>query len=400
MENKMQCVGGCPVQQLDTIVSKILDPNTIVVVSTAPAPRVALGEAFGESGNAQGKIVGFLKSIGVDYVFDTTFGADLTTICEARELLYRLDKDDHLPLLNSCCPAFVKFIQNFYPSLKNNISTTFTPIANMGTYIKAIFSKELKVSPRQIFHIALTPCVAKKIEIKDTKFVLKNYDTKIEYTTFPKKISSNAVNLLQKIKENHVCDSKCTPCKPVLQNINAPIYLTDMVITTNELANLIKMSGLPYNEIQPLNCDKINGNAIQFGHSGGVVKSVCECAYYLTHGECPPKNFFELKQLNDYAFVANLKIGNHKIKVAKIDGLKNMEDFIKHNDVKEYAFIEVMTCAGGCLGGTGQPKPADLTARKKILLQTECHNSAENSLAMSIINKQPNLFLNENDKNI
>lgn len=395
MENKMQCVGGCPVQQLDVIVSKILDPNTVVIVSTAPAPRVALGEVFGESGNAQGKIVGFLKSIGVDYVFDTTFGADLTTICEARELLCRLDDDDHLPLLNSCCPAFVKFIQNFYPSLKNNISTTFTPIANMGTYIKAIFARELNVSPRQIFHIALTPCVAKKIEIKDAKFVLKNFDKNTKYSTFSKRLSANAIELLHKIKDNHVCDARCTPCKSVLQNGDAPIYLTDAVITTNELANLIKLSGLAYNEIQPLDCDKISGNAIQFGHSGGVVKSVCECAYYLTNGKRPPKTFFGLKQLNDYAYVANLKIGNHKIKVAKIDGLKNMEDFISNNDVKEYAFIEVMTCAGGCLGGTGQPKSADLTARKKLLLQNECYNSAEDTLAMSLINKNPNLFLNK-----
>jgi len=391
----MQCVGGCPVQQLDEIVRKILDPNTVVVVSTAPAPRVALGEVFGESANAQGKIVGFLKSIGVDYVFDTTFGADLTTICEARELLCRLDENEYLPLLNSCCPAFVKFIQNFYPSLKNNISTTFTPIANMGTYIKSIFARELNVSPRQIFHIALTPCVAKKIEIKDTKFVLKNFDANAKYSTFSKTQSPNAVKLLHKIKENHVCSTRCAPCKSVLQNEIAPIYLTDIVITTNELANLIKLSGLAYNEIPSLDCDKISGNAIQFGHSGGVVKSVCECAYYLTNNKRPPKDFFKLKQLNDYAFVANLIIGNHKIKVAKIDGLRNMENFIKDVGVKEYAFIEVMTCAGGCLGGTGQPKSADLTARKKLLLQTERYNSAENALAMSLIKENQNLFLNE-----
>ena len=400
MENKMQCVGGCPVQQLDTLINKILDPTTLVIVSTAPAPRTALGEVFGENGNAQGKIVGFLKAIGVDYVFDTTFGADLTTICEARELLKRLENRDHLPLLNSCCPAFVKFIQNFYPSLKNNISTTFTPIANMGTYIKTIFAKEHNIDPRNIFHIALTPCVAKKIEIKDKKFTLKNNNFNKKYVQYSKKLSPYSLNLLSKIKENHICDAKCAPCKNISQEEIAPIYLTDLVITTNELANLIKMSQLNYQDIQSLNCDQISGNAIQFGHSGGVVKSVCECAYYLTHCTRPPKIFFKLKKINDYAYVANLKIGKHKIKVAKIDGLKNMENFISNNDITEYAFIEVMTCAGGCLGGTGQPKSADLVARKNILLQPECYNSAENTFAMKLIDENPNLFLNEPTKNI
>ncbi len=396
----MKCVGGCPIQQLDTIINKILDPKTVVVVSTAPAPRVAIGEVFGKNENAQGKIVGFLKEIGVDYVFDTTFGADLTTICEAKELLHRLEHTHHLPLLNSCCPAFVKFIQNFYPNLRNNISSTLTPIANMGTYIKTFFAKEINVDPKQIFHIALTPCIAKKIEIKDSKYVLKNYNNNLNYSNFSKSLSSKTMELLAKIKKQHTCDVNCAPCKPILQNANAPILLTDLVITTNELANLIKLSGQSYDDIPVLDCDKISGNALQFGHSGGVLKSVCECAYYLANATRPPKNFIDLKPLNDYVYVANMHIGKHKIKVAKIDGLKNMEDFISNNNIKEYAFIEVMTCIGGCLGGTGQPKSTDLDARKKILLQPISHNSAENSLAMSILNQNLNLFLNKIDDDV
>lgn len=392
MENNLQPLGAHLVQQFEDIFNHITDPETIVVVSTAPAPRTALGEVFGEQGNAQGKIVAFLKSIGVDYVFDTTFGADLTTICEARELLARLENPAQLPLLNSCCPAFVKFIENFYPQLKSNLSTTLTPIANMGAYIKHVFAREIKVSAKNIYHIALTPCVAKKLEIKKQNYTLKN----CEHNTFSapnNPLSQSTLAMLKAIRKNYGID----PAAPfnALQSPQTPTYLTDVVITTNELATLIKLSGQNYLDITPRECDKICGNAIQFGHSGGVVKSVVECAYFLLNNALPPKNFVNFEKQNPFLYVANIELGKHKIKIAKIDGLKNWEQFVSENNLREFAFIEVMMCAGGCLGGTGQPKPADLDARKAILLQSQKHNSAQNAYANQLISDFPNLFINE-----
>lgn len=392
MENNLQPLGAHLVQQFEDIFSHIAYPETIVVVSTAPAPRTALGEVFGERGNAQGKIVAFLKSTGVDYVFDTTFGADLTTICEARELLERLENPAQLPLLNSCCPTFVKFIENFYPQLKSNLSTTLTPIANMGAYIKHVFAHEIKVSAKNIYHIALTPCVAKKLEIKKQNYTLKH----CENTTFAvphTPLSQSALATLKAIRKNYGID----PAAPfnVLQSSQTPTYLTDAVITTNELATLIKLSGKNYADIAPRECDEICGNAIQFGHSGGVVKSVIECAYFLLNNALPPENFVNFEKQNPFLYVANIELGKHKIKIAKIDGLKNWEQFVSENNLRDYAFIEVMMCAGGCLGGTGQPKPADLDARKAILLQSQKHNSAQNAYANQLINDFPNLFINE-----
>lgn len=392
MENILQPLGAHLIQQFEDIFSHIVDSETIVVVSTAPAPRAALGEVFGERGNAQGKIVAFLKSIGVDYVFDTTFGADLTTICEAHELLARLENPAQLPLLNSCCPAFVKFIENFYPQLRSNLSTTLTPIANMGAYIKHVFAREIKVSAKNIYHIALTPCVAKKLEIKKQHYTLR----KCENTTFAapnNQLSQSALATLKAIRKNYDID----PAAPfsALQSPKTPTFLTDAVITTNELATLIKLSGQNYSDIAPRECDKICGNAIQFGHSGGVVKSVVECVYFLLNNTLPPENFVNFEKQNSFLYVANLELGKHKIKIAKIEGLKNWEQFVSENNLQDFAFIEVMMCAGGCLGGTGQPKPTDLNARKTILLQSQKCNSAQNTYANQLINNFPNLFINE-----
>lgn len=395
MDNTTNKFTNYSTQQIASIISRILNPNTVVVVSTAPAPRTALSEPFGETENAQGKIVGFLKSLGIDYVFDTTLGADLTTICEARELLYRLKNNSHLPLLNSCCPTFVKYIENFYPALKDNLSTTLTPIANMGAYIKGVFAKEIGINPKNIYHIALTPCVAKKFEITKNNFTLKLNKGGTKYKRHSKTLSNSSQHLIQNIIKNCSIPEIQSATDNASNATTDCVPLTDLVITTNELATLINLSEQKYSEIQPELCNSITGNTIQFGHSGGVVKSVIECAYYLLNNSPPPTDFFNFTTLDQFVYTANVKLGEFELKIAKIDGLKNWEQFVKNYNISDFAFIEVMTCVGGCLGGTGQPKPAKLDVRKSILLQTQAHTATENTFALELIKNNPNLFINE-----
>ena len=397
MENVNLCVGGCRIQQLNEIVNKILDPKITVVVTTAPAPRVALGEYFNlPQQNLQSKIVGFFKMLGVDYVFDTAFGADLTTISEAYEFLDRLETNQGLPMFNSCCPAFVKYIQNFHKDLIPNVSQAKTPIAQIATYTKTVFAQEHNLNAKDIYIIALTPCIAKKLEIKSNFIeskVLSKFDTKqdVENLSQNKKISNKSLELLNKLSQHQQqCSDNCEKLKNIQTNLsNDKIQLTDAVLTTAELVHLINLCELGLNDIPDCQCDELVGQSVKFGASGGVLQCIIDNCYYLKTNELPPNNLLNISSCTDTLceIIVPLKISEQKtsIKVAKIMGLRNIEQFFVSQKYKEFDFVEVMSCVGGCIGGTGQPTndAQTLQNRKSILLKDQTKNFAlQNKIAL------------------
>jgi len=410
MDNLNLCIGACRIVQLKEIVDKLLDPNCVVVFTTAPAPRTALGEYFGKNNfNAQGKIVGFLKKIGVDFVFDTAFGADMTTFSEANELVERIGKKEKLPMFNSCCPAFKKYIENFHKELIPNLSTAKTPIAQIATYIKTHFAVSHGLEPENIFVVALTPCVAKKIEIKND-FLLKNdfdkfkshYNGTIEKYT-KKAFEQETNNILQKIKNHQMqCEIECNnlnQCANVAKNTNnEKIQLTDSVITTQELKYIIDVSGLNFDDIEETQVDDIAGESLKFGKSGGVLECVIENTYFLLNNKMPTEKI-NFTSNDNIIFECQYKINDTiALNIAKLQGIKNLEPFLKSGEFRKYDFVEVMSCNGGCVGGTGQTTMDSniIESRKNILLSDKTKTFAfNNKKVVDLFRLNKDLFFSE-----
>jgi ferredoxin hydrogenase len=302
------------------VLSAISDPNKIVVATTAPAIRVALGEMYGfpAGTNVEGKIVGALKQLGVDYVLDATFSADLTVMEEASELIYRLENEQHLlPMFTSCCPAWVRFVTLFYPNFLPNLSTVKSPLLMQGALVKTYFAQKQSIDPSKIVHVALTPCTAKKGEI-------------------------------------------------LLQGMNSAGFGKDVdfVLTCRELAylfndrkiNFSQVSDAPYNSLMGAG----SGAGMIFGSTGGVMEASLRTAYKLLNGENPPADFFNLRAVRGFDNVrqANIDLGKRKLNIAVVHGIKNAKSFLDalQNGTQQFDFIEVMGCIGGCIGGGGQPK--------------------------------------------
>ena len=282
MEKNEICVGSCKLKLLDEIVNKVLDPETIVVFTTAPASRTALGEYFSKNEfNAQEKIVGFFKMLGADFVFDTAFGADLTTLAESFELGERIESGQKLPLLNSCCPAFKKYVENFHKDLSSNLSTARTPIAMTSLFVKTIFAQQKGIDPSKIYIVALTPCIAKKFEIKGDFLLAKEllkFKTK-STQPYKKKLSQKQKKLLVLLKQKQAhCNFDCNfaPCKERPQ-CAFKLQLTDAVLTTSELKEIIELSEINFDDIPSMQCDVFSGQSLKFGASGGVAESVVQC---------------------------------------------------------------------------------------------------------------------------
>lgn len=325
-----QCVKACPTNALvvkeeyKKVKEVLKDKNKVVIISTSPSVRVALGEAFGMAYGSfvQDKMVGALKQLGFNYVLDTNFGADLTICEEATELIERIVSGGKLPQFTSCCPAWIKFAEIYYPEILPNISSCKSPIGMQGPIIKTYFAKKMGIDPKNIVNVALTPCVAKKMEIK----------------------------------RNEMSDA----CK---FNQDGEYMDMDYCITTTELATWLKEEGIDFDNIQPSEFDSLLGQAsgagVIFGNTGGVMEAAVRTAYtYLTHKEPgelllnyePVRGMQEIRQ-------AQVKINDLTLNLCVVYGLKNARivlDQIK-NGVK-YDFVEIMTCPGGCIGGGGQPK--------------------------------------------
>ena len=327
-----QCANVCPV---DSIIEKyefyyieqaIKDPDKIVVVSTSPSVRVALGEAFGLPAGefVEGKMVTLLRKLGFDYVLDTNFAADLTIVEEASELIERITKGNRpLPQFTSCCPAWVKFAETYYPDMLDNISSAKSPIGMQGPTIKTYFAKKMNIDPSKIVNVALTPCTAKKFEIRREEF-------------------HDAGDYLG------------------IDNMRD----MDYVFTTRELALWAKNKNIDFNSLEDSAYDDLMGQAsgagVIFGNTGGVMEAALRTAYEYITGEKAPDELYKLEPVRGAESIreATIKINDMDINVAVVFGTENvrkMIDIIKNSD-KQYHFIEVMTCPNGCIGGGGQPK--------------------------------------------
>ena len=321
----MVCPTGCIKEksEVEAVKSAIFDKDKIVIISMSPAVRVSLGELFGydDGSFVQGKAVALMKKLGFNYVLDTCFGADLTIMEEASELIERINQSQNLPQFTSCCPAWVKFAETFYPHVLPHISSTKSPIAMQGAIIKTYYAKQMGIDPRKIYNVCVTPCTAKKFEIRREE------------------LNSSA-------KFNNA---------PGMRDMDA-------CITARELAQMAKDEGINLAELSDQPFDKFMGEAsgagIIFGNSGGVMEAALRTAYYMINKKSPPAEFYTLNPVRGYDNFkdAEVDFGNGlKIKVAVVFGL-NMTRKVIEEKMQEYHFIEIMTCPGGCVGGGGQPK--------------------------------------------
>ena len=298
----------------------------MIIASISPAIRVLLGEMFGmtHGTNVEGKIVRGLRDMGVQYVLDTTFAADLTVMEEASELVKRLSESNApLPMFTSCCPAWVRFAKLFYPKLLPNISTTKSPVMMLGAMAKTYFAKQRGIDPAKIYHVALTPCTAKKAEILLA--------------------GMNASGIYHK---------------------NDAMRDVDVALTCRELGYLFNMAGINLPQLADAAFDPImgtgSGAGMIFGNTGGVTEATLRTAYWLINKEPPPQEFYEMKPVRGLSGVrqATVDMKTRQLNVAIVHGIglaRILLDKIQQGGAN-FDFVEVMACPGGCVGGGGQPK--------------------------------------------
>ncbi len=322
-----QCVAVCPtgalteVDETGNVIRALSDPSKTVIVQTAPAVRAALGEEFGmEPGTlVTGKLVAALKRLGFDYVFDTDFAADLTIMEEGTELLNRLskhlagDKDVKLPILTSCCPAWVKFFEHQFPGMKDIPSTARSPQQMFGSIAKTYFAEKLNVKREDLIVVSIMPCVAKKYECGRDEF----------------KVNGNPD--------------------------------VDYALTTRELASLIKISNINFRTLPNENFDnplgESTGAAVIFGTTGGVIEAAVRTAYEIyTKKDLPKIDFEELRGMEGIR-EATIDFGGLPLKIGIAHGLGNARKLLEDIQAgkSEFHAIEIMSCPGGCIGGGGQP---------------------------------------------
>ena len=337
-----QCANVCPVSsitetpEMDAVIAAAKDPDKVLIVSTSPSVRVSLGEAFGMQRGSfvEGKMIALLRKLGADYVLDTNFAADMTIVEEASELVERLTTHNKpLPQFTSCCPAWVKFAEIYYPELLPNISSAKSPIGMQGPTIKTYFAKKMGIDPKKIVNVALTPCTAKKFEIRRGEM----------------NASARYLDL------------------PGLRDM-------DHVITTRELADWAKKADIDFSSLEDSKFDKLMGEAsgagVIFGNTGGVMEAAVRTAYEFVTHEPAPKELYTLEPVRGMQEIreAAVEIGTLCLQLAVIYGTSNVRRFLSmaKESGKHYDFIEVMTCPGGCIGGGGQPK-ADVEERRTMV---------------------------------
>ena len=358
-----QCVQACPVNAItegDNTFKFLRDlgtPNKIVITQMAPAVRVAIGEAFGfEAGeNVEKKVNAALKMLGVKYVFDTTWGADLTIMEEAAELQERLEAhlkgDDSVkfPLLTSCCPAWIKFIEQSYPDMLDVPSTAKSPMQMFATIAKDIWAKEQGYKRSQIISVAIMPCLAKKYEAAREEFSRgDNYDT-------------------------------------------------DYVITTKELIRILKESNIDLKTLNDVDFDsplgEYTGAGIIFGRTGGVIEAATRTAIEKITGKRVENIEFEALRGWDGFRSCELKVEGIELRIGVAHGLKEagkMLDKIRSGE-EFYHAIEIMACSGGCIGGGGQPKVMR-NKQEVIVKRGEGLNNIDRSLPLRRSHENPSVI--------
>lgn len=325
-----QCINVCPTgalrerNQIKEVMAALSDPDKYVVVQHAPSISVTLGEEFGVKPGADvnGIMTAAFRQLGFDRVFETSFSADLTIMEEAAELVDRITNNKPLPMFTSCSPGWVKFIEQFYPDMLENVSTCKSPQQMMGAIIKSYFAQRENISPDKIFSVSIMPCTAKKFEAGR-----------------------------QEMERGGIAD-------------------IDAVLTTRELARVIRMRGLDMHKLQPEPPDNPFGDRSSagklFAASGGVMEAAIRTAHHMITGN--EMENLEVREVRgmDGIKEATVTIGDLSLNVVVVSGLLNARtvlDEIKAG-TREVHFMEVMTCPGGCINGGGQPFNADSEAIK------------------------------------
>lgn len=326
-----QCINVCPVAALrekddtERVWEALHDSKTHVVVQVAPAVRAALGEEFGLRAGSlvTGKLVTALRKLGFDQVFDTQFAADLTIMEEGHEFISRLQKRENLPLITSCSPGWVSYCERFYPDMLPHVSTCKSPQQMFGALAKTYYAQKAGINPAHIFSVSIMPCTAKKTEAARAEMQASGYRD------------------------------------------------VDAVITTRELANMIREAGIDFANLSEGEFDlpmgMSTGAGTIFGITGGVMEAALRTVAEMLDGQELPE--VEFQQVRGFAGVreATVRIAGQDVRVAIANGLaqaNRLLERIKAGEA-EYHFIEIMGCPGGCIGGGGQPLSKDPDIRMK-----------------------------------
>lgn len=316
-----QCILVCPVGALkekddtDKVWQALADPDMHVIVQTAPAIRVSLGEEFGEGRGAivTKKLPAALRRLGFDKVFDTDFAADLTIMEEGSEFLERLQNGGKLPLITSCSPGWIKFCEHYYPEFLDNLSTCKSPQQMFGAIAKTYYAEKMGIDPSKIFVVSIMPCTAKKFEAQRPEMNSSGYSD------------------------------------------------VDVALTTRELSRMLKEAGIDLNKLPDEEFDEplgiSTGAGAIFGATGGVMEAALRTVYELvTKKELKKIDFTEVRGVEGVK-EATIDIDGIQVNVAVAHGLANARkvlDRVKNGEAN-YHFIEIMCCPGGCVGGGGQP---------------------------------------------
>lgn len=362
-----QCVAACPVgalnekSHMDRVKEALANPDKHVIVAMAPAVRAAMGELFkmGYGQDVTGKIYAALRQLGFDKIFDINFGADITIMEEATELIERIKNNGPFPMFTSCCPGWIRQVENYYPELLDNISSAKSPQQIFGTVSKTYYPHISDIDPSNVFTVTIMPCTAKKFEADREEM---------------------EINGLRQV---------------------------DAVLTTRELAKMIKDAKIQFAKLEDEEVDpamgEYTGAAVIFGATGGVMEAAIRTA----------KEFVENKELDrvDYTEVrglegikeATVKVGDIDVNVAVIHGAKNLTKFMESGMMNKYHFVEVMACPGGCVNGGGQPHVNNLdiekvdikTVRASVLYDQDKNASIRKSHENPAVKKMYEVYMGE-----
>lgn len=332
-----QCSLWCPTgaiserSDVENVWNAIQDPETKVIVQTAPATRVGIGEEFGMGAGAwaEGQMVTALRELGFDVVVDTNFSADLTIMEEGSELVERVTSGGVLPQMTSCCPGWVKFVEYYYPELIPNLSSARSPMMMHGSTLKTYNAEKLNIPYEKIVNVAIMPCVAKKFEASRSQFAGLEGGAGKYYN------------------DDTVKDM-------------------DYVLSVRELANMIreKLGDIDFANLPEGQYDQIGSTAgLIFGNTGGVMEAAVRSAYYLITKNAPPTSLYQLEPVRGLDGIKRASVnipGVGDVKVVVVSGLANARQLCE--EIKagkaDFHFLEVMACPGGCISGGGQPKTA------------------------------------------
>ena len=359
-----QCILACPTgalrekEYISDVWDAIANEGKYVVVQTAPAVRAAIGEEFGMKPGSlvTGKMVSALRRLGFDQIFDTQFTADLTIIEEANELLSRIEKKGVLPMITSCSPGWIKYIEHFYPNLLEHLSTCKSPQQMFGAVAKTYYAKKINKKPEDIYVVSIMPCTAKKYEAQRPE-----------------------------MNDSGVRD-------------------VDAVLTTREIARMIKEAGVNFVNLEDEDFDFplgiSTGAGTIFGTTGGVMEAALRTAYEKITGKQLDELEFDIVRGMQGIKKAKVSIGGTDVNVAVAHGLSNAKTILEeiNSGQSNALFVEIMTCPGGCIGGGGQPIWNNFRAkneRAKALYEEDKNKQIRKSHDNPVVKKLYEEFLGE-----